>query len=141
MTWKTLALVVALAACAQTSASPSSAAAPAAAPPPAGTGALAAFAGTWNGTWNGKLDTTLIVDPVTPTTARVIYEWGIATEWQINNPGFVRVTAQFDGNLLVAHVPQGTVGFILQPDGTLHGELAEIHPTSSGPVRAILTKQ
>ncbi len=127
MSWKAAALVVATLAATLTGCAQPGAASPAAATPQA----LAAFAGNWNGTWGGKLATTLVVESVTPPTARVIYEWGIATEWKVNNPGFFRETARFYGDKLVLHLPSGaTAVYALQQDGTLAGTLAS---PSSGP--------
>ena len=151
MSWKAAALVVAtlaatLTGCAQPGAASPAAATSAAATPTRVPRALAAFAGNWNGTWGGKLATTLVVESVTPPTARVIYEWGIATEWKVNNPGFFRETARFYGDKLVLHLPSGaTAVYVMQPDGTLAGTLAGPiagpYAPQGGVVHATLARQ
>jgi hypothetical protein len=141
MRWSAVALAIALAACTQPAATSASAAAP---------GALAAYEGTWNGTWDGKLPITLVVDRVTPPTARIIYEWGIFTAEQINNPGFIRGTAHFEGDRMVTRLPSGaTAIYVLQQDGTLAGiaggtvggTVLGPNPPTSGVIHATLTRQ
>ncbi|WP_298110863.1 hypothetical protein [Bradyrhizobium sp.] len=137
MQWKAAALLVVLAGCAQQGGASAMAAGPK---------ALAAFVGNWNGTWDGKLATTLVVESVTPPTARVIYEWGIATAWQVDNPGFIRGTARFFGDKLVLHLPSGaTAVYVMQPDGTLAGTLAGPiagpYAPQGGVVHATLARQ
>lgn len=111
---------------------------------------LQRFAGNWNGSWDGTLPITLVIDPVTPPTAHVIYEWGIDTAANINNPGFIRRTGHFEDDRLVLSLPSGEIGiFVLQADGTLSGiaggtvggTILGPVPPRSGVIHATLTRQ
>ena len=78
--------------------------------------------GQWNGSWDGTFPTTLVVNSVSPTSASVIYEWGVAPAWNIDIPGFERGTARFLGGKLVVFLTNGAVAtYVMKPDGTLYG--------------------
>lgn len=99
---------------------------------PPTTGAKA-FEGQWNGVWDNQLPTTLVVEPISPRAARVIYEWGASDAWKIDTPGFVRSMAEIEGNKLVTAVPGGgTAIYVLQPDGTLAATLIGPFPPPKG---------
>lgn len=44
---------------------------------------IAAFTGNWTGNWGGNLDASIIVEDVTPETAKVVYTWGDSAVWNL----------------------------------------------------------
>jgi hypothetical protein len=158
VTWRAAVLAAPLAAAlaagfpaaGQTAAPPGAQTAAQPAPQSAAPANLQAFAGYWNGSWENKLPITLVVDQVTAQSARVIYEWGISAADQINNPGFIRATAHFEGERMVVRLPSGSVAiYILQPDdtlagiagGTVGGTVLGPSPPKGGVIHATLTRQ
>jgi hypothetical protein len=54
---------------------------------------IAAFSGKWVGNWSGILDAIFIVEQIGPETAKVIYAWGAAPQWN-TSPGSRRYEAK-----------------------------------------------
>lgn len=69
--------------------------------------ATAGFGGTWVGNWERTLDHTLVVEKIEGATASIIYSWGRALSWNIDTPGFSRVTGTISGDLLRATLANG----------------------------------
>ena len=79
---------------------------------------IAAFSGTWGGKWGDALDHILVVEQMEGRTAQIVYSWGVAPHWNINRPGFQRVTGTIgqDG-LLRATLGNGAeVTYKLSPE-------------------------
>lgn len=83
----------------------------------------AAYLGKWTGTWDGILPTVLVVERVTASSAETIYAWGVAPQWKISSPGWVRAVGQFTGGALRLSLrlrtTVATVTYRMRPDGTL----------------------
>lgn len=86
---------------------------------------IAAFSGKWIGSWGGgTLDGTLVVEQIQGREAVIIYSWGTAPGWGINQPGFQRVRGTFGSdNVLRATLLNGAnVSYAMNPDGTVKGQ-------------------
>ena len=102
----------------------------------------AAFLGRWSGSWRGGSDTIilhgiLIVQSVytirkTPTRATVIYAWGVAPRWYIEEGGWDRVHGEFEDGNLVLHLGNGAIViYRMRPDGTLRASYQGVNPDGS----------
>ena len=62
----------------------------------------AAFCGIWGeAKWSDVLPHCLVVEKVAPDgSAKVVYAWGTASQWRINDPGSNRYDARIEGSLL-----------------------------------------
>jgi hypothetical protein len=98
---------------------------------------LAAFTGKWSGVWDGILAHVLVVEEIAPPAAVVIYGWGTAPQWHIEQSGWERVHAEFvEGTLKLSLRRPATVLYRLQPDGTLEAT----YEWAGGISRATLTR-
>jgi len=83
-----------------------------------------AFLGIWgNGKWQGVLCHTLVVESVAADgRATVVYSHGAHTPWNIRTPGFLRVSANIQGDTLAIAFPNnGPRAEYRLIDGRLHG--------------------
>lgn len=83
-----------------------------------------AFLGTWgNGKWQGLLCHTLVVESVEEDSkATVVYSHGVHQPWNIRAPGFLRITANIQGDTLSFTFPNnGPRAEYRIVDGQLHG--------------------
>ena len=78
---------------------------------------MAAFSGKWVGMWDGQLRTTLVVEEITPPTAKVIYSWGDNPRSDIQ-AGFARYVAKIGhGKLQFGDPEKGiTITFTISKD-------------------------
>ena len=92
---------------------------------PAGT-SDSGLVGLWSGRWNGIQPHVLAVERVDGAAATVVYAWGNAPAWGIDEGGWRRETAKIAGGDLSVPLPSGgTATYSLQPDGTLFGQLRD----------------
>ena len=82
----------------------------------------AAFCGIWGEQkWNDVLPHCLAVEKVAPDgSAKIVYGWGTAPQWNIHNPGYVRRNARIEGSVLKASGGWVNRQYRLVGD-TLHG--------------------
>lgn len=84
---------------------------------------VVAFSGIWVGVWKGAYgsrDGGIVVERVTPTTATIIYSWGVNARNIDSTDGFRRFQAAVEGNILRATFSNGTkVSYALRDDGKL----------------------
>jgi hypothetical protein len=81
---------------------------------------IRAFSGKWFGVWDNVLDHILVLEQITPPNATVIYAYGIAPSWNVNQAAFFRVQGQIGGGTLKLLLRRpATVTYRMQPDGTL----------------------
>jgi hypothetical protein len=83
---------------------------------------LGEFSGKWYGVWGGILDHILIVEKINDNLeANAIYSWGIAYQWNLNQPGWKRYTGKFEGNMLILTDEDNRIiiKYRLNSDGTL----------------------
>jgi hypothetical protein len=79
----------------------------------------------------------LVVEEITPPNAVVIYAWGKAPQWHIDQSGWDRVPGEFvEGALKLALRRPATVLYRMQPDGTLDAT----YVWAGGISRATLTR-
>jgi hypothetical protein len=98
---------------------------------------LAAFSGKWSGVWDGILAHVLVVEEIAPPDAVVIYGWGNAPQWHIDQSGWERVPGEFvEGTLKLSLRRPATVLYRMQPDGTLDAT----YEWAGGISRATLTR-
>ena len=98
---------------------------------------LAAFAGEWSGVWDGILAHVLVVEEIAPPDAVVIYGWGQAPPWHIDQSGWERVPGEFvEGTLQLSLRRPATVLYRMQPDATLDAT----YGWAGGISRATLTR-
>ncbi len=86
---------------------------------------VAAFSGKWSGRWADTLDHVLVVEKVEGCTVTFVYSHGIATAWNVTQPGFQRITGRIDeGVVLRGTLRNGAeVTYRLSPDQhSLSGE-------------------
>lgn len=77
----------------------------------------AALSGVWVGKWDNILDTGLAVEEIAASgSIRAVYAWGVASAWNINQPGWTR--APGESGLVVA-TGLAPVTYRLRPDGRL----------------------
>jgi hypothetical protein len=63
---------------------------------------LAAFTGKWIGMWDGVLDHIFVVEKINDNLeVDAIYSWGVAYQWNINQPGWQRYKGRFEKKTLV----------------------------------------
>lgn len=80
----------------------------------------AKFSGKWYGIWDSNiLKHVLVVEEIDQAGARVVYAWGTAPAWWIDQPGWVRVKGQFTKGSLVIETQRATVTYRMHEDGTL----------------------
>ncbi|MGD8809863.1 MAG: DUF3471 domain-containing protein, partial [Gammaproteobacteria bacterium] len=58
------------------------------------------LAGVWSGRWNGVQPTTLAIEHVDGPMAQVVYAWGPAPAWGVDEGGWKRLTARVSGKTL-----------------------------------------
>lgn len=82
---------------------------------------IKAFSGKWFGVWDGILQHVLVVEQINPPNTTVIYAYGNAPTWNINNPNFYRVDGKIEPGILKLILKRtgATVTYRLQHDGTL----------------------
>jgi hypothetical protein len=98
---------------------------------------LAAFSGKWSGVWDGILAHVLVMEEITPPDAVVVYAWGKAPQWHIDQAGWDRVRGEWvEGTLKLSLRRPATVFYRLQPDGTLDAT----YEWAGGISRATLTR-
>ena len=82
--------------------------------------------GLWSGRWNGVQPHILAVERIKDSTATIVYAWGGAPGWGVDEGGWQRQEGKIEGgNLLIALPGGGTATYSLQPDGTLFGQLRD----------------
>jgi hypothetical protein len=64
--------------------------------------ALRAFSGRWFGVWDGVLEHILVVEKIDNNLeVNAIYSWGVAYQWDINQPGWQRYNGKFEKQTLI----------------------------------------
>jgi len=84
---------------------------------------LRQFSGKWFGITDGVLDHLLVVEAINDDlTVNAIYAWGVAYQWNINEPGWRRFDGEFENQNLVLTGEKNDlkITYTLNPDGTLH---------------------
>jgi hypothetical protein len=82
--------------------------------------------GLWSGRWNGVQPHVLAVERIEGAAATVVYAWGGAPGWGIDEGGWQRQQATIEGGDLSVPLPDGgTAVYSLQSDGTLLGRLRD----------------
>jgi hypothetical protein len=80
------------------------------------------FSGTWSGVWDGILDNVLVVEKIDDDLkVEAIYSWGVAYQWNLNQPGWRRYRGKIDRQNLVLtdETNKITITYRLNPDGNL----------------------
>ena len=78
--------------------------------------------GLWSGRWNGVQPITVAVERIKGQTATIVYAWGRAPTWGVDEGGWKRLTARVAKDTLTASLPGGaTASFSLRRDGSLRG--------------------
>lgn len=63
---------------------------------------LQAFSGKWFGVADGVLDNVLVVEKINDSLeVDAVYSWGVAYQWNINQPGWQRYRGRFENQKLV----------------------------------------
>lgn len=97
---------------------------------------LAAFSGRWAGVWDGVMNTVLVVEEITSSSAVAVYGWGNAPMWN-TRAGWERVEGVWEGRSLKLTFSNGVVTrYSLQADGTLDAR----YQRGSTVARARMTK-
>lgn len=93
------------------------------APPGETDAASGKLLGIWSGRWNGVQPHSLVVERIENGVASVVYAWGPAPVWGVDEGGWQREQAPVKDNTLTAAMPGGgTATYRLQPNGTLFGQ-------------------
>ena len=85
---------------------------------------LRVFSGKWSGVWDGILDNMLVVEKIDDNLeVDAIYSWGVAYQWNLNEPGWHRYTGKIDKHTLVLsdETSKTIITYRLNQDGTLNG--------------------
>ena len=83
---------------------------------------LRAFSGKWSGVWDGILDNMLVVEKIDDNLeVEAIYSWGVAYQWNLNQPGWRRYLGKIEKQNLVLTDESNkiTITYRLNPDGKL----------------------
>jgi len=81
-----------------------------------------ALLGSWSGRWNGVQPLTVAVERIRNGTATVVYAWGRAPVWGVEEGGWRRQDARIERGTLTTPLPGGaTATFSLRADGSLRG--------------------
>ena len=81
-----------------------------------------ALLGLWSGRWNGVQPVTVAVERIKDRTATIVYAWGRAPVWGIEQGGWRRQDGEIAHDTLTTSLPGGaTATFSLRPDGSLWG--------------------
>jgi len=101
---------------------------------------LAEFSGKWYGVWDNILEHVLAVKEVTPTHVVVVYAVGTAPAWNIHQPRWYEVNAEFVDKALVVKFPriQVTVTYKMNKDGTLSGTYENARGVSRATLKRLL---
>jgi len=81
-----------------------------------------AFSGKWSGVWDGILENMLVVEKIDDNLkVEAIYSWGVAYQWNLNEPGWHRYTGKIDKHTLVLsdETSKTTITYRLNQDGIL----------------------
>jgi len=101
---------------------------------------LAEFSGKWYGVWDNILEHVLVVKEVTPTHVVVVYAVGTAPAWNIHQPRWYEVNAEFVDKALVVKFPriQVTVTYKMNKDGMLSGTYESARGASRATLKQLL---
>ncbi len=112
--------------------------------PAAPKGPADSLLGIWSGRWNGVQPLTVAVERIKDQTATIVYAWGRAPTWGIEDGGWRRQDATVEKDTLTASLPGGaTASFSLaprrQPAGPLPGRRpqapVDLAPHAVAPLR------
>jgi hypothetical protein len=84
---------------------------------------LRAFSGKWFGVTDGILDQMLVVESINDKMeVNAIYSWGVAYQWDIDQPGWERYHGIYRDHKLILTNENNNINITcsLNPDGTLH---------------------
>lgn len=84
---------------------------------------IRAFSGKWFGSTYGVLDQFLVVENINEKIeVSAIYSWGVAYQWDINQPGWERYNGKIQNQKLILSNEKNNVKitYSFNPDGTLH---------------------
>jgi hypothetical protein len=84
---------------------------------------LRAFSGEWFGITDGVLDQLLVVESINANMeVKAMYSWGVAYQWNINQPGWQRYNGKFQNQKLILSDEKNNVKitYKFNSDGTLH---------------------
>ena len=85
----------------------------------------AQFSGIWkDGKWDGILCHQLAVEMIDAKgNAKLVYSWGTALRWRINQPGYQRLRGEIaDGKLKTITMNRGKVTYWLKNPDTMSGK-------------------
>jgi hypothetical protein len=83
---------------------------------------LAQYSGKWSGIWDGVLDNMLVVEKINENLeVEAIYAWGVAYQWNLNQPGWTRYSGRFENNTLILfdENTQTVITYRIQMDGSM----------------------
>jgi hypothetical protein len=84
---------------------------------------LKAFSGKWFGVADGILENMLVVEKIDDNLeVEAIYSWGVAYQWNLNQPGWRRFRGKFENQTLVLSDENDKliITYRLNPDSTLN---------------------
>ena len=84
---------------------------------------LAEFSGKWYGLSDGILEHLLVVEKISSNKdVDAIYAWGVAYQWNINEPGWKRYRGVFENDKLILTDNENNIKitYSINPDGTMY---------------------
>jgi CubicO group peptidase (beta-lactamase class C family) len=89
-------------------------------------GATGKLLGLWTCRWNGIQPHSLFVERIDGDKATVIYAWGRAPSWGVEDGGWRRLEGRIADGVFSAEAPDGgTVSYVLQPGGALLAQMQD----------------
>jgi hypothetical protein len=89
-------------------------------------GATKKLLGLWTGRWNGIQPHSLFVERIDGDKATVVYAWGRAPSWGVEDAGWQRLEGRVADGVITADAPDGgTVSYVLQPGGALLAQMQD----------------